>query len=81
MEKLLKDSDTRISNIVTIMDNFKSQVEDNRVSSRTSTIKPPRDEKTKAILRLVDEGWTVVEIAKSVNLSEAEVEMVIQMNK
>jgi len=85
MERLIKDSDARISNMIAVMNNLRTQFEEKQVQSSSQAsakrVSPPRDDKTKAILRLAGQGWTIAEIAKSVNLSESEVELIIQMNK
>ncbi|MDD5067669.1 MAG: hypothetical protein PHF84_11550 [bacterium] len=82
MEKLIKEADSRITSIVTVLDNMKaSSIEKNPVIAPEPEKKASKDDKTRTIMRLYGQGWTIAEISRSVNLSESEVQFIIQLNK
>lgn len=81
MEKLIREADSRITNIVTVLENMRSPGAEKAAPAPEEDRRSPRDDKTKTILRLHSQGWSASEISRSVNLSESEVQFIIQLNK
>jgi chromosome segregation ATPase len=81
LEKLIKEADDRISNFLATVETIKSSFEKEKPELFTKQLIEIEDKKTKSVLRLHQQGWTVSEIAKSLNIPESEVKFIISIYK